>query len=131
MFFFLLLFWPVFKGKSDPTSYEKRNIVNGYLISSYGYLPMLPYIKQCTAEDAHGQLGKNKWSTTLDQLDAFISILYARGIYGANNLDFHSLWSVAWGPPFSAILWREIDSETYEFSVIQQICYVIWTPLKR
>ncbi|GFQ74606.1 hypothetical protein TNCT_307161 [Trichonephila clavata] len=43
---------------------------------------------------------KNEWSTTLDELDAFISILYARGIYDASNLELENLWSVVWGAPF-------------------------------
>ncbi|GFV69190.1 DDE_Tnp_1_7 domain-containing protein [Trichonephila clavipes] len=72
----------VFKEKSGPTSYAKRNIENGYAISS-GWLliddPMLRPIKNCTEEEAHRQLGENEWSTTVDELDAFISILYARG----------------------------------------------------
>ena len=62
--------------------------------------PMLRHIKNCTKEKAHRQQGKNEWSTTLDKLDAFISILYARGIYNANNLELDSLWSVVWGPLF-------------------------------
>ncbi|GFW32703.1 piggyBac transposable element-derived protein 4-like [Trichonephila clavipes] len=36
----------------------------------------------------------------IDDLDAFISILYDRGIKGGNNLKLNSLWSVAWSPPF-------------------------------
>ncbi|GFW96567.1 uncharacterized protein TNCV_2846241 [Trichonephila clavipes] len=71
----------VFKEKSSPTSYAKRNIENGYAISSGRILidePMLRHIKNCTEEEAHRQLGGNEWSTTLDELDAFVSILYAR-----------------------------------------------------
>ncbi|GFR05708.1 DDE_Tnp_1_7 domain-containing protein [Trichonephila clavata] len=51
----------VFKEKSGPTSYAKRNIENGYAISSWR-----PLIDE---------------STTLGEIDAFISILYARGPY--------------------------------------------------
>ncbi|GFX20361.1 DDE_Tnp_1_7 domain-containing protein [Trichonephila clavipes] len=61
---------------------------------------MLRRIKNCTKEKVHRQLGKNEWRTTLDELDAFISILYARCIYDANNLELDSLWSVVWGPAF-------------------------------
>ncbi|GFW27580.1 uncharacterized protein TNCV_4282811 [Trichonephila clavipes] len=70
----------VFNEKSGSTSYAKRNIENSYKISSWRLLidePVLRRIKNCTEEEAHWQLGKNKWSTTLDELDAFISILYA------------------------------------------------------
>ncbi|GFW15868.1 uncharacterized protein TNCV_4431421 [Trichonephila clavipes] len=61
---------------------------------------MLRHIKSCTEEGAHRQLGKNEWPTTLDELNAFIPILYARGRYGANNLELASLRSVVSGRPF-------------------------------
>ncbi|GFV67325.1 uncharacterized protein TNCV_3670801 [Trichonephila clavipes] len=61
---------------------------------------MLRHIKNCTEEEADRQLGENEWSTTLDELDAFISILHARGIYGANNLEHDRLWCVVWSLPF-------------------------------
>jgi len=94
----------VFKEKVlIPTSYAKRNIENGYAISAWR-LPleesMLRHIKNCTDEEAHCRLGKNEWSTTLGELAAVISILYARGIYGANNLESDILWSVFWCRPF-------------------------------
>ncbi|GFU84969.1 hypothetical protein TNCV_3896961 [Trichonephila clavipes] len=61
----------------------RRNIENGYAISSLKLLIdqlMLRHIKICAEREAHHQLGKDERSTTLDELDAFISILYARGI---------------------------------------------------
>ncbi|GFW78140.1 hypothetical protein TNCV_136091 [Trichonephila clavipes] len=70
----------VFKEKSGPTSYAKRNIENGYTIRSGRLLieePMLRHIKNCTKEEAHRQLGENERSTTLGELDVFTSILYA------------------------------------------------------
>ncbi|GFT73520.1 piggyBac transposable element-derived protein 4 [Trichonephila clavipes] len=39
---------------------------------------MLRHIKSYTEEEAHRQLEKNEWSTILDELDVFISILYTR-----------------------------------------------------
>ncbi|GFV62469.1 piggyBac transposable element-derived protein 3 [Trichonephila clavipes] len=93
----------IFKVKSDPTSYAKRNIENGYAISSGRLVidePVLRHIESCLEEEALRQLGKNEGPTTLDELDAFISILYARGIYGANNLELDSMWSFVWCPPF-------------------------------
>ncbi|GFU88943.1 hypothetical protein TNCV_4446181 [Trichonephila clavipes] len=91
------------KKKSVSTSYAKRNIENSYPISLGRLIidePMLCHIKNCTEEEAHRQLGENESSTTLDELDAFKSIFYARGMYGANNLELDSLFSVVWGPPF-------------------------------
>ncbi|GFV58841.1 hypothetical protein TNCV_1260681 [Trichonephila clavipes] len=97
----------VFKEKSGPTSYAKRNIKNGCAISS-GRLhtdePMLRHIKNCSQGEAHQQLGKNECSTTFE-LNASTSILYDRGIYGANNLELDSMWSGVCGSPFSPILW--------------------------
>ncbi|GFW34599.1 piggyBac transposable element-derived protein 4 [Trichonephila clavipes] len=73
-------------------------------------------------EEAHRQLGRNEWSTTLDELDAFISILYARGLYGANNLELDCLWSVVWGPPFfpDTMVRDRFKERTYEISEIRQ-----------
>ncbi|GFY05812.1 hypothetical protein TNCV_4404791 [Trichonephila clavipes] len=74
----------MFSKKSGPTSYAERNIENGYAFSLGRLLinePILRHIKNCTEEEVHWKLGKNELSTTLDELDAFISILYARGIY--------------------------------------------------
>ncbi|GFV30314.1 piggyBac transposable element-derived protein 3 [Trichonephila clavipes] len=84
-----------------------RLVQEGYLKMS---LYFLCHIKNSTEEEAHRQLGENEWSTTLDELDAFISILYARGIYGANNLELDSLWSVVCAP-FSAI--DHIDEQLF------------------
>ncbi|GFS65608.1 hypothetical protein TNCV_1924671 [Trichonephila clavipes] len=92
---------------------------------------MLHHIKNCTKDEAHRQLGENEWLTTLDELDAFISILYARGIFGAINLQLDSLWSVVLGPLFSAILWREIDSENLWNFCDSTKHYTIWMPSKR
>ncbi|GFR33596.1 hypothetical protein TNCT_130251 [Trichonephila clavata] len=85
----------IFKEKSDPTIYAILNIKNCYAISSWRLLidlPMLRHIKNCNEEEAHRQLGTNERCTTLDELDAFISILCARGIFGAKNLEFYILF---------------------------------------
>ncbi|GFX11098.1 hypothetical protein TNCV_4503131 [Trichonephila clavipes] len=53
----------VFKEKSSPISYAKRNIENGYAISPERLLidePKLRHIKNCTEEEAHRQLGKKE-----------------------------------------------------------------------
>ncbi|GFW06988.1 hypothetical protein TNCV_3691841 [Trichonephila clavipes] len=56
----------IFKEKSGPTSYAKRNIQNGNAISSGRLLidqHMLRHIKNCSEENTHRQLGKNEWPT--------------------------------------------------------------------
>ncbi|GFX07853.1 piggyBac transposable element-derived protein 4 [Trichonephila clavipes] len=73
---------------------------------------MFRHIKNSTEEETHRQLGNDEWSSTLDELDALISILYARGTYGANNLDLDSVWGPLFEAHlFSAILRQKIVSE--------------------
>lgn len=43
--------------------------------------------------------GQN-WSLYKEELCAYISILYARGVSGARNLELHFLWSTTWGLNF-------------------------------
>lgn len=93
----------VVKEAAGPTSHAKRNIIDGCASSAYRLFidePILRHIKYCTVTEAHKQLGTNDWSLTLEELDAFISILYARGIYCAKGIEVDSLWSKTWGPPF-------------------------------
>ncbi|GFW62949.1 hypothetical protein TNCV_4452981 [Trichonephila clavipes] len=101
------------KKKRGPTSYAKQNIENCYVISSWRLLidePILHHIKNCTEKEAHRQLGKKEWSTALAKLDAFISILYAQGIYSANNIELDNLWSALFEVHlFSVIQWQEIN----------------------
>ncbi|XP_042911628.1 piggyBac transposable element-derived protein 4-like [Parasteatoda tepidariorum] len=61
---------------------------------------ILKHIKKCTEDEAHRHIPENKWVVTLEEVDAFIAILYARGIYCAKGLELDSLWSMDWGPPF-------------------------------
>lgn len=53
---------------------------------------------------------------SIEELDAFIAVLYARGIYGASKFDLHSLWSKPWGPPFfTETMSRDRFSEIMRF----------------
>ncbi|GFS71358.1 hypothetical protein TNCV_5050911 [Trichonephila clavipes] len=74
----------VFKEKSGPISYPKRNIEDDYAISSRRLLknePMLRHIKNCIEEEAHQQLRKNEWSTTLDKRCFYINFVCLRYIW--------------------------------------------------
>ncbi|XP_054718548.1 piggyBac transposable element-derived protein 4-like [Uloborus diversus] len=93
----------VCKEACGPTSYAKRNIDDEFASSSWRLIineSMLRHIKMCTEEEAHRQLGNNDWTLKLEEIDAFIAILYARGLYCAKGLELDSLWSTIWGPPF-------------------------------
>ena len=57
-------------------------------------------LKICTEAEARRQSNDGEWTITLNELDAFLAIIYARGIYGASGRELDSLWSKEWGPPF-------------------------------
>ncbi|GFX57127.1 DDE_Tnp_1_7 domain-containing protein [Trichonephila clavipes] len=77
----------VFKGKCGPISYGRHNIENGYAISS--------------------------WRLLIGDLDTFISILYARGIYDTNNLELHSLVCCLGSPFFRDTMARDLLSSLH------------------
>ncbi|GBM91588.1 hypothetical protein AVEN_164195-1 [Araneus ventricosus] len=68
---------------SGPTSYAKRN-VRGNVSSSWRLFmdkSMLSHIKKCTEAEAVLNNEEN-WTVSLEEIDAFIAIIYARGAYG-------------------------------------------------
>ncbi|XP_055388036.1 piggyBac transposable element-derived protein 4-like, partial [Condylostylus longicornis] len=92
----------IFKATSGPTAYTKRNIISGQVSSAFMLLidnRMIEHIKNCTETEAQNVLG-NHWTTSIDELYAFIAILYARGAYESKNMKISYLWSKKWGPPF-------------------------------
>ena len=54
------------------------------------------------AEEARSVLQNDDWSLSLNELDAFISIIYACGEHGATKLKLLELWDRLWGPLFFA-----------------------------
>lgn len=90
----------ILRENSGPTSYAKRN-VNGESVLSAWLLfidkTILEHIIKCTKTEAHRVLESDDWSFSREELFAYISILYARGVSGARNLELHSLWSTSWG----------------------------------
>jgi hypothetical protein len=60
---------------------------------------ILSYIRSCTLEHAKNVLGYD-WQFSEEKFKAFIAVLYARGIYGARNLNVSFLWNKTWGPDF-------------------------------
>lgn len=93
----------VLREGSGPTGRAKREIVKGELVTAWRLFvnePMLRLIKRCTETEAHRVLGQNIFTVSLEELDAFVAILYARGAYCFRTLKVHDLWSKEWGPPF-------------------------------
>ncbi|GBP35445.1 hypothetical protein EVAR_94896_1 [Eumeta japonica] len=104
--------------QAGPTSYAKRNF-KGHLSDSWKLLideSILRHIQKCTIEEANRQLGHNNWILTLEQLESFIAICYARGAYGAKNIQVNELWSKTWGINFfSKVMPRDRFKEIMKF----------------
>ena len=90
---------------SGPKAFATQRIRKDTVLSAFRLLVdenMMRHIQCCTETVARERLGDESWSVSLDELDAVIGILYARGIYGASKFDLKSLWSQPWGPNFFA-----------------------------
>ncbi|XP_058873952.1 piggyBac transposable element-derived protein 4-like [Acipenser ruthenus] len=86
---------------SGPTPYAKRNINS--ILSAFHLLidmRMLHHIQRCTVAEAHRIQNDDSWAMSLEELEAFIAILYVRGAYGGKSLYLESLWSTQWGIAF-------------------------------
>lgn len=57
----------------------------------------MKHIQHCTEIEARQRSGDNDWKLSLDELDAFISLLYIRGALHAKGLSIDALWSTKWG----------------------------------
>ncbi|GFR06373.1 hypothetical protein TNCT_433801, partial [Trichonephila clavata] len=101
----------------------KRNIENGYTISSWKLLideSMLRHIKNCIEEEAHRQLGKDERSITFDELSALYQFCILK-IYMAQIIYSLIVYGQLFGVNLlSVILWRETDLENYRVSRILQ-----------
>lgn len=93
----------VFREAPGPSAFAKRHIHEGVVRSAWDLVitpTMLKHMKMCTENRAREESGDKDWSVSMDELEAFIAVLYARGWYGARNLELDFLWSKEWGPPF-------------------------------
>lgn len=62
---------------------------------------ILKKIKECTEKEARRVLENTTWTISIEELEAFISILYARGVMGLAQFDLQSMWSKSWGLPIA------------------------------
>lgn len=90
----------VFRCKSGPVSAAVRKIDATSQYSALSLLideKMLRHIQKCT--EAEGKRVLGEWSLTLEELEKFIGLLYARGVLGCRNIPVDYLWSNTWGVP--------------------------------
>lgn len=81
--------------ESGPTPYAKDRIDGAY--ASFHCLcdmDMLQRIRDCTVAEAHRVQGKNKtWDLSVEELEAFIAVLYVRGLHGNRLASLDGYWS--------------------------------------
>lgn len=93
----------ILKEKSGPTPYAKRYVSGDSVASAWRLFideTILKHIKHCTETEARRVLRNELWSVSLEKLEAFIALLYARGVLGVNRTELDELWSKTWGIPF-------------------------------
>lgn len=82
----------VIKELPGATSYADRNI-SMYVSSTCRLFinkSVLRHIQKYTDAEA-GLNNKESWTISLDELDAFNAIIYAKGTYGWNEMDYNFL----------------------------------------
>ena len=57
---------------------------------------MLHDIQRCTEEEARKVLQADDWRVSLHELDASLTIVYARGAHKATKIKVHELWNRFW-----------------------------------
>lgn len=83
----------IFKEKSGPTEYTKRNIIKGKVESAFSLIidhNMIEHVRKYTELEAF-QVLKTKWNLSIVKLYAFIRLLYASCAYEAKNIDISYL----------------------------------------
>lgn len=92
----------ILKEASGPTPYAKRNVFAGSPASAWRLLIdnfILKHITKCTVTEAHRQPQNQTFALTVEELEAFIAVMYARGVAGKSDLPLHDLWTERWGVP--------------------------------
>ncbi|KAK7925721.1 hypothetical protein WMY93_008031 [Mugilogobius chulae] len=84
-----------------PTTYARRRVQDP--LTSFMCLmdaDTLEHIRACTVSEAHRVLGNMSWQMEVDELLAFIALVYVRGAKGGRTLELSSFWSADWGLPY-------------------------------
>ena len=97
------------------TEYATRSVSEDKVSSAWRLFiddSILRHIKRYTEAEA-AIAGEQNWSLAIEELDAFIALVYAWGAYGCRSVDYDVLWNVNWGLRFfpdtlSRNIFREI-----------------------
>ena len=92
----------ILRKTSGPTPYTKINVFAGSPASAWRLLIddfILKHIAKCTITEAHRQLQHEIFALTIEELEAFIAVMYARWATRKSALPLHDLWIENWGVP--------------------------------
>lgn len=81
-----------------PTPFAKRKIIDK--VSAFEAMideETLQHIQHCTETEARLRSENKKWSMPMNELKAFIGVLYARGALGLKNMSVANIFSTKYG----------------------------------
>jgi len=92
----------IWRDVSGPTPYAKRNVFAASPASAWRVLLnsfILKHITKRTVTETHRQLHNQTFALTVEELEAFIAVMYARGVTGKSDLPLHDIWTERGGVP--------------------------------
>ena len=84
----------VLRESPGPSPFANRCVEDESPVSAWRLFfsePMLRLIQYCTETEARNVLGDNEWSVSLEELEGFIAIIYARGATGMRTFSLYEL----------------------------------------
>ena len=88
---------------TEATSYARRNVSISSPSSAWRLIIdkfILEHIRSCTVTEAHFQTRCKDFTLTVEELEAFIGIMYAREVTGKNDMPLTDLCSKNWSVAF-------------------------------
>ena len=85
-----------------PSSYAKRNIIEGSMLSAFKLFIddfIIKEIIKCTEAEAQNKLNQPSWRVSKEEIYCMLGIMFGRGII-AKGQPLHFLWNSTWGAPF-------------------------------
>jgi len=79
----------VLREQPGPTPHATRSVSEDKVSSAWRLFigdSILRHIKRCTEAEA-ASAGEQNWSLAIEELDAFIALVYARGTYGCRSVN--------------------------------------------
>jgi hypothetical protein len=101
----------VLRKQPGPTPHATRSVAEDKVSSAWQLFiddSILRHIKRCTEAEA-ARAGEQNWSLAIEEMDAFIALVYARRACGCRSVDYDVLWNANWRPRFSPIPCLETD----------------------